>query len=145
MLTRRGVDANFSGATLPSMLERSADMWWGAAIEAPDPSALAAFYSQLLGWSVGHEEPGTTVLVASPGPVYIVFQQAADYQRPVWPPSDGQQRPMMHFDFQVADLDEAVNEAIALGATVATDQPQQHVRVLLDPAGHPFCLCLEQD
>jgi len=26
---------------------------------------------------------------------------------------------MMHFDFQVADLDEAVNEAIALGATVA--------------------------
>jgi len=35
-------------------------------------SALAAFCSQLLGWSVGHEEPGTTVLVASPSPILIV-------------------------------------------------------------------------
>jgi hypothetical protein len=48
---------------------------------------------------------------------------------------------MMHFDFQVGDLDSAVAEAVALGASVATDQPQDNVRVLLDPAGHPFCLC----
>jgi Glyoxalase-like domain len=70
-----------------------------------------------------------------------VFQQAPGYQAPVWPPVEGQQRPMMHFDFQVGDLDTAVAEAVALGATVATDQPQDNVRVLLDPAGHPFCLC----
>jgi hypothetical protein len=44
---------------------------------------------------------------------------------------------MMHFDFQVGDLESAV----ALGATVAQHQPRQNVRVLLDPAGHPFCLC----
>ncbi len=44
---------------------------------------------------------------------------------------------MMHFDFQVGDLDSAVAEAVALGATVAGNQPQQNVRVLLDPAGHP--------
>jgi hypothetical protein len=50
---------------------------------------------------------------------------------------------MMHLDFQVADLDEAVAAAVALGATVAGHQPQQNVRVLLDPAGHPFCLCLD--
>jgi len=48
---------------------------------------------------------------------------------------------MMHFDFQVGDLDSAVPEADALGATVAAHQPQENVRVLLDPAGHPFCLC----
>jgi len=48
---------------------------------------------------------------------------------------------MMHFDFQVADLDSAVAEAVALGASVAAHQPQDNVRVLLDPAGHPFCLC----
>jgi hypothetical protein len=48
---------------------------------------------------------------------------------------------MMHFDFQVGDLDSAVADAVALGATVAGHQPQDHVRVLLDPAGHPFCLC----
>jgi hypothetical protein len=48
---------------------------------------------------------------------------------------------MMHFDFQVGDLDSAAAEAVALGATVAEHQPQENVRVLLDPAGHPFCLC----
>ena len=35
--------------------------------------------------------------------------------------------------------------AVALGATLAEHQPQAHVRTLLDPAGHPFCLCLEVD
>jgi hypothetical protein len=69
-----------------------------------------------------------------------VFQQATDYR----PPADGQQRPMMHFDFQVGDLESAVAEALALGATVAEHQPQKHVRVLLDPAGHPFCLCQDE-
>jgi catechol 2,3-dioxygenase-like lactoylglutathione lyase family enzyme len=119
-------------------------MWWGAAIEAPDPAALARFYSELLGWQIGHEEPGTTVLAAPEGPVYVVFQQATGYAQPVWPPADGAQRPMMHLDFQVGDLDSAVADAVALGATLATEQPQENVRVLLDPAGHPFCLCLDE-
>lgn len=127
------------------MRSRAQGMWWGTAVEAPDPSALARFYAELLGWPIGHEEPGTTVLAAPGGSSFLVFQQAADYQAPVWPPVDGQQRTMMHLDFQVGDLDAAVDEAVALGATLATFQPQAHVRVLLDPAGHPFCLCLEAD
>jgi predicted enzyme related to lactoylglutathione lyase len=127
------------------MLPRTKEMWWGVAIEAPDPTALAAFYAELLGWSIGHEEPGTTVLVAPQRSVYIVFQQADGYQRPVWPPGPGEQRPMMHFDFQVADLDQAMAAAVASGATVVEHQPQEKVRVLLDPAGHPFCLCLDED
>jgi len=127
------------------VLPRTEGMWWGAAIEAPDPAALAAFYSQLVGWSIAEEVPGTSVLAAPHGSVFIVFQQASDYRRPVWPPEDGHQRPMMHLDFQVADLEEAVTEAVALGATVAAHQPQEKVRVLLDPAGHPFCLCLDED
>jgi len=44
---------------------------------------------------------------------------------------------MMHFDFQVGDLDSAVAEAVALGASPAAAQPQENVRVLLDPAGPP--------
>ena len=116
-------------------------MWWGTAIEAPDPAALARFYSELVGWPIGHEEPGTTILAAPEGSIYVVFQQAADYQAPVWPTVQGSQRPMMHFDFQVGDLDSAVAEAVELGATVASEQPQENVRVMLDPAGHPFCLC----
>ena len=48
---------------------------------------------------------------------------------------------MMHLDFQVGDLEDAVAEAVALGAALAETQPQESVRVLFDPAGHPFCLC----
>jgi len=47
---------------------------------------------------------------------------------------------MMHLDIQVEDLDAAVAEAVALGARVAEFQPPDNVRVLLDPAGRPFCL-----
>ncbi|MFE2296790.1 VOC family protein [Streptomyces sp. NPDC059445] len=125
------------------MKSRTGGMWWGTTIEAPDPSALASFYSGLLGWPVGHEEPGTAVVAASPQGPFLVFQRAEGYRAPVWPPVDGRQRPMMHLDFQVGDLDEAVAEAVALGATVSDSQPQDNVRVLLDPAGHPFCLCLD--
>ncbi|MBB3675274.1 VOC family protein [Modestobacter versicolor] len=122
------------------MRSRTTGMWWGAAIEAPDPGALARFYAQLLDWPIGHEEPGTTVLAAPEGSVFVVFQQADDYRPPVWPPVAGEQRPMVHLDFQVGDLDSAVEDAVALGAMLADHQPQPDVRVLLDPAGHPFCL-----
>jgi catechol 2,3-dioxygenase-like lactoylglutathione lyase family enzyme len=120
-------------------------MWWGTAIEAPDPGALARFYARLLDWPIVHEEPGTAILNAPQGPTFLVFQQADGYQPPVWPPVDSAQRPMMHFDFQVGDLDAAVAEAVALGAVVAGSQPRDNVRVLFDPAGHPFCLCLDAD
>ncbi len=127
------------------MRSRVKGMWWGTAIEAPDPAALAGFYSELLDWPIVHAEPGTAILAAPEGSIFVVFQQANAYQPPVWPPVEGQQRPMMHFDFQVGDLESAVAEAVALGATVAAEQAQENVRVLFDPAGHPFCLCLDGD
>jgi hypothetical protein len=76
--------------------------------------------------------------------MFFVFQQADGYWAPVWPPAEGEQRPMVHFDFQVGDPDSAVAEAVALGATVAEFQPREKVRTLFDPAGHPFCLCLDE-
>ena len=51
----------------------------GDGLEAPDPAALARFYSGLLGWPIGHEEPGSTILAPPEGSIYIVFQQATDY------------------------------------------------------------------
>jgi predicted enzyme related to lactoylglutathione lyase len=98
-------------------------MWWGTAIEAPDSLALATFYSGLLGWPISHQEPGTAILAAPEGSIYVVFQESRDYRAPVWPPVDAGQRTMMHFDFQVGDLDSAVAEAVALGASVASHQP----------------------
>jgi catechol 2,3-dioxygenase-like lactoylglutathione lyase family enzyme len=126
------------------MRGRSKGMWWGTAIEAPDPAALAAFYSRLLDWPVLHEEPGTAIVKPPQDAVFMVFQLAEDYVPPVWPPVPGGQRTMMHLDVQVADLDAAVADAMALGARAAEFQPHDNVRVLLDPAGHPFCLCRDE-
>ena len=123
------------------MRGRSREMWWGTAIEAPDPGALAAFYSALLDWPVVHQEPGTAIVKPPQDSVYMVFQRAEDYVPPVWPPAGGAQRTMMHLDIEVTDLDAAAADAVALGARVADFQPQDNVRVLLDPAGRPFCLC----
>ena len=39
------------------------------------------------------------------------------------------------------DLEEAVRYAVDCGATVAEKQFSDGWRVMLDPAGHPFCLC----
>jgi hypothetical protein len=48
---------------------------------------------------------------------------------------------MAHLDLEVDDLDGAVAYAVSLGARLAAHQPRADLRVLLDPAGHPFCLC----
>ena len=52
---------------------------------------------------------------------------------------------MMHIDIAVDDLAVAVADAVSLVATLAEFQPQEDVRVLLDPAGHPFCLYFDHE
>lgn len=51
----------------------------------------------------------------------------------------------MHLDIEVDDLDRAVAHAVEAGAELAAHQPQETVRVMFDPAGHPFCLYLDED
>ncbi len=46
----------------------------------------------------------------------------------------------VHLDVEVDDLDAGVAYAVEAGATLAEFQPQDDVRVLIDPVGHPFCL-----
>lgn len=127
-----------------AMRTRLPGMWWGPAFEAPDPGALARFYAALLAWPIVHEEPGTAVVGVPGAGSFLVFHAAEGYRPPVWPPQPGEQRPMMHLDFQVGDLEDALAEALALGAVLAEHQPQPQVRVLFDPAGHPFCLCRDE-
>ena len=71
----------------------------------------------------------------------ISFQQVEGYTPPQWPGQDVPQR--MHLDVIVDDLDAAEAAVLDLGATKrAGAQPGTSFRVFLDPAGHPFCLCL---
>jgi predicted enzyme related to lactoylglutathione lyase len=59
----------------------------------------------------------------------------------VWPTrKPGEQQMMLHLDIEVDDLEGETARAVAEGATLHAHQPQDDVRVLLDPAGHPFCL-----
>ena len=50
------------------------------------------------------------------------------------------QNATQHLDIWVQDLDAATEWAISVGAVLADFQPQDDVRVLFDPSGHPFCL-----
>lgn len=52
---------------------------------------------------------------------------------------DGEPQMSLHLDIEVDDLEQAVAYAVEVGAVQAEYQPQENVRVMLDPAGHPFC------
>jgi len=114
----------------------------GTNIDAPDANALADFYRRLLGWTTRTEEPGWVVIQAEDGSGKLSFQTESRYVRPVWPAGPGDQQMMMHLEIAVDDLEASVAHAVAQGATLAGFQPQEDVRVCLDPAGHPFCLYL---
>ncbi len=109
-------------------------------IGAPEPRKLAEFYVRLLGWEVKAEEPGFVLLRGDEAGVELAFQTEPYHVRPVWPPQPGAQQMMLHLEIMVDDLAKGVEHAIACGATLADHQPQDDVRVCLDPAGHPFCL-----
>jgi catechol 2,3-dioxygenase-like lactoylglutathione lyase family enzyme len=128
------------GEEVSSMRGRARTDWWGVVLDAPDGVALARFYSALLGWPIVKQEPGGAAIAVPGTSSYLAFQSESEYLPPVWPAADGRQQMMMHIDVAVDDLDAAVADAVAMGATVAGYQPQDDNRVLLDPAGHPFCL-----
>ena len=107
---------------------------------APDPQALGAFYARLLGWTVTTNEPEWVMIKPPEGGTGLSFQYEEGYTRPVWPTAPGKQQMMLHLDIAVDDLGKAVAWALDSGATQADYQPQDDVRVMLDPAGHPFCL-----
>jgi catechol 2,3-dioxygenase-like lactoylglutathione lyase family enzyme len=111
---------------------------------APDPRALARFYQRLLGWSLGSDEPGWVTLRPPGGGAGLSFQAEEAHVRPAWPAGPGDQQMQLHLDIEVDDLEAAGAQAVAAGAVPAEHQPQEDVRVYLDPAGHPFCLWVDR-
>ena len=107
-------------------------------IDCPDAGAMAAFYAALLDWTTGITDDWADVRADSGH--CISFQLVPDYTPPDWP---GQQAPQqMHLDVIVDDLDAGEAAVLGLGATKHDYQPGTTFRVFLDPAGHPFCLCV---
>ena len=115
--------------------------WLGTILGTPDPVGLGRFYAGLLGGDLDEGDPTfVTLLVRPTDTTSLGFQLGPDHVPPTWPSESGGQQMQVHLDVGVASLPEAVEDAEALGARQAAHQPQGDVRVMLDPAGHPFCL-----
>ena len=108
-------------------------------LDCPDPAPIATFYGALLDWSVELSDGWADVRSPDQRQCFS-FQQVADFRAPEWPGQDVPQQ--MHIDVMVEDLDAAEAAVLELGATKHDHQPGTTFRVYLDPAGHPFCLCV---
>jgi hypothetical protein len=108
-------------------------------LDCPDSRVMAEFYGSLLDWKVKASDDWAEV--RSEDGQCLCFQPVADYQAPDWPGQDHPQQ--MHIDVMVDDLDSAEAEVLRIGATKHPHQPGTTFRVFLDPAGHPFCLCVD--
>ncbi len=111
-------------------------------VDCADGVKLCDFYGALLGWEKC--ELYGNPAVRSENGIVLLFAEEEDYTPPVWPEQAGKQQKQMHFDFQVPDVEAAVREAEALGAVKAREQfGGSDFVTMLDPAGHPFCLCAQ--
>lgn len=112
-------------------------------IDCDDDKKLREFYAELLGWERCelYGMPG----VQSGNGIVFFFMQEEDYVPPVWPEQDSKQQKQMHFDIIVPDVSASVQHAEALGAVKTQAQfGDVHFTTMLDPAGHPFCLCAKE-
>jgi len=111
------------------------------AIDAADPSRLAAFWAAALGWEVVADEPGEAVVeppgfaYLSPGALPLVFVPVSDQKT-------GKNR--VHLDLASTSLEDQaaqVERLLGLGAARA-DIGQGDVpwEVMADPEGNEFCV-----
>jgi catechol-2,3-dioxygenase len=123
-------------------------------LDTTEVRVLAEFYRQLLGlvYRPGDELPPDgrpdvadwLVLTDADGDRVLAFQQVREQARTTWP---GQQVPQqLHLDMTVPDraaLERQRERALRLGAELRfdrSDDDDEPLYVLADPAGHPFCI-----
>ena len=113
-------------------------------LDVPDAEAATRFYTKAFGLTVGRRFGKDFVeLLGWEAPVYLLAKNAGTvgaggdlrrYERH-WTP--------FHLDVVVADVDAAVERAVAAGAQLeapARDAPYGRIAMLADPFGHGFCL-----
>ena len=107
------------------------------ALDCDDPRSLIEFYTSLFGAEPGFVSDDFAAVKVQG--IWLSAHRVADYRQPDWP---GPEVPkQVHLDLAADDVDAAVARASELGAAIAEAQPQpERWRVMLDPAGHPFCV-----
>jgi hypothetical protein len=107
------------------------------ALDCAEPRPLAEFWAALVGGEVVLETDEHCIVRTDT--LHLAAVRVPDHRPPSWP--DGEVPKQMHLDLAVTDLPAAVEEAVRLGARPSPRQAEPQLwRVLLDPAGHPFCL-----
>lgn len=111
-------------------------------LDAPDPTELARFYAEFLGWEISEHSDPTWAMLVPPGKKrsFLSIQLEPLYVAPTWPSTAEHQQMQIHLDLWVSDLEDAVARAESCGARVADTQFDEGVRVMVDPEGHLFCL-----
>ncbi len=125
----------------------------GPVLDTSDVERLTRFYEELLGWQVEAREgprpgypaeDGWSRLRPADGSTKIEIQYEQHHVPPTWPGEAGRPGMQIHLDIWVEDLVAGVAWAKACGAVESDRQPEgrdlDRLRVMLDPAGHPFCL-----
>jgi predicted enzyme related to lactoylglutathione lyase len=112
-------------------------------IDCAEPKKLAEFYHQVTGMDIQYAEDEYAAV--GDGATSIYFGRVPGRKPAPWPSDDKQ----FHLDFRVPDVEKAVEEYVALGATKPEFQPgvtEDGVRwiVLQDPEGHLMCVCPEK-
>jgi len=111
----------------------------GITFDCPNANELADFYVKLSGWDK-EISSNEWAAIRTPEGILLVFQTVENYTPPIWPWKDGEQQQMAHIDFKVDNLHESEDFALMCGAKKADVQYYDTSTVMLDPAGHPFCL-----
>lgn len=108
-------------------------------IDCADAAELATFYSRLLGMTIAYQDENVAMITGDGGGPALGFGVVDHYAPPPWP--DEKSEKQFHLDLKVDDIAAAERACLDLGATRPEHQPGgDRWRVLLDPAGHPFCL-----
>ena len=110
-------------------------------VDTRDPRALAAFYAELLGGKVTHNDDDWAVVVDEEGRRFA-FQLSPEHEPPTFPDPKGSQQ--FHLDLRIPEdeLDEATRRITELGGR-RLDARGDDFQVFTDPAGHTFCLTWE--
>ncbi len=106
-------------------------------VDCQDAPPVAAFYQVACGGDIVRSDADSVWLRA--GGRLVIFREVQDYRPPTWPSSDVPMQ--VHLDFFVDDVEEAEVLLHQHGATTPEYQPHPELGlVMLDPAGHPFCI-----
>ena len=108
-------------------------------LDCLDPRPMIDFYARAFSAKTGHESDTGAWIHLDNGPLILV-RRIDGYRPPTWPQHDVPMQ--IHLELWIDDLAEAEARLHALGGVTCDFQPHRDRGnvVMLDPAGHPFCI-----